>query len=210
MVQSGLSPRSRARPALTLLAAAFGCACSALCLGAEGTERRALDAARSSADFEVKVLWLIGVHGRFGKVHGGVTIDRTRDTLAVDARVDVDVITMRNHSYEDWVKSDEFFDAKAHPQIRFVASAVPLDRLRGGGDIDGTLTVRGIERPLRLHVEPSACPDAVAGDCPVEASGTIRRGEFGMTTRRRTVADKVDLGFSIYLAPADAAAEPAK
>ena len=101
--------------------------------GAASTQ--ALDPARSRADFKVKVLWLIGVHGRFGKVHGTVSVDRTQSSVVADARIDVDTITMRNRTYEDWVKSDEFFDARKFPQIRFVSDPVPIDRFRDGGAI---------------------------------------------------------------------------
>jgi polyisoprenoid-binding protein YceI len=170
-------------------------------------ETRTLDSKRSSADFEVKVLWLIGVHGRFGKVHGTVAIDRFHGTIAADARVDVDTITMRSHRYEEWVKSDEFFDAGRYPQIRFVSDSFPLERLRTGGQVNGVLTVRGIDKRLVFEVAPSACPDAIASACPVEAGGSIRRGDFGMQSRRGTLSDKVDLGFSIYL---EQAIEPDK
>ena len=165
-----------------------------------GVETRRLDDSRSSADFEVKVLWLIGVHGRFGKVHGTVTLDRERGTIVADARIEVAAISMRNHSYEEWVKSPEFFDVANHPQIRFLSDPFPSDRLREGGEIAGVLSLRGLERRLTLRVEPSECPDAIAGACPVEANGTIHRSEFGMKSRRGTLSDKVDLGLSVYLA----------
>lgn len=161
-----------------------------------------LDAGRSRGDFEVKVLWLVGVHGRFGKVHGTVAIDRLHGTVIADARIDVDTLTMRNRSYEDWAKSDEFFDAKAHPQIRFISDPFPFDLLRSGGAISGRLTLRGVERPVTFALAPSDCPQAIAGDCPVQANGAIRRSDFGMQSRRGTLSDKVDLGFSIYLAAA--------
>jgi len=160
-----------------------------------------LDPVRSSAEFEVKVLWLIGVHGRFGQVRGTIAVDREHASVVADARIDVGTITMRNHSYEDWVKSAEFFDAAKFPQIHFVSEAFAQDRLRSGGEIAGTLTVRGVDRRIVLEVEPSDCPDAVARNCAVEASGSIRRSDFGMRSRRGTLSDKVELHFSIYLAP---------
>lgn len=161
-----------------------------------------LDPRRSSAEFEVKVLWLIGVHGRFGQVHGTIAVDHEHVREVADARIDVGTITMRNHSYEEWVKSPEFFDAARFPQIHFVSEPFSRDRLRNGGQIGGMLTVRGIEHRIVLAVEPSGCPDAVARDCAVQASGSIQRSEFGMRSRRGALSDKVELRFSIYLAAA--------
>lgn len=195
------------RSSRTSLAAAL-CAC-AICLAAptcalaadeSGTaSTQALDPARSRADFEVKVLWLIGVHGRFGKVHGTVTVDRAQSSVIADARIEVDTITMRNHTYEDWVKSDEFFDVRKYPQIHFVSDPVPIVRFRDGGAITGTLSVRGIDRKVTFELAPSTCPESIASACPVEANGSIRRSDFGMKSRRGTLSDKVDLGFSIYV-----------
>jgi len=198
---SGSSSAQRGRKALFaawLLLLALSGACAQ---AGEHTDTTtlALDSARSRADFEVKVLWLIGVHGRFGKVHGTVTIDHFRSTALADARIDVGSITMRSRRYEEWVKSDEFFDAQRYPQIRFVSEAIPLERLRNGGSFSGTLTLRGIDKTVTMQLEPSACPETIAVACPVAASGTIRRSDFGMHSRRGTLSDKVELGFSIYL-----------
>jgi polyisoprenoid-binding protein YceI len=169
-----------------------------------------LDPIRSSAEFEVKVLWLIGVHGRFGQVQGTISVDREQASVVADARIDVGTITMRNHSYEEWVKSAEFFDAAKFPQIHFVSEAFPRDRLRSGGELAGTLTIRGVDRHVVLDIEPSDCPDAVARSCPVEANGSIHRSDFGMRSRRGTLSDKVELRFSIYLAPDGGNAVPAQ
>lgn len=187
------------------VAARTGAICLAVLAGAVAADEpgaastQPLDPVRSHADFEVKVLWLIGVHGRFGKVHGTVTIDAAKSSVVADARIDVDTITMRNHSYEDWVKSDEFFDVQKYPQIHFVSDPVPIDRFRDGGAMSGTLSVRDIVKQVTFVLAPSACPQAVASACPVEAAGSIRRSDFGMKSRRGTLADKVDLGFSIYV-----------
>jgi polyisoprenoid-binding protein YceI len=206
-MSSGLSRLRRGR---TTLAALLCAAAPILALPAQtvrATEPTtsatlALDPARSRADFEVKVLWLIGVHGRFGEVHGSVTIDRFHGTVVADAQIGVESITMRTRSYEEWVKSDEFFDAHRYPQIHFVSDSFPIERLRVGGDISGTLSLRGIDRHVTMELAPSACPAAIARTCPAEANGTIRRSDFGMRSRRGTLSDKVDLGFSIYLAAA--------
>jgi polyisoprenoid-binding protein YceI len=109
---------------------------------------------------------------------------------------------MRVRSHEEWVKSSEFFDAVHYPEIHFVSDAVPLKRLQSGGEIDGTLTLRGSSKPVRFQITVPTCPGASGEDCPVEAAGSIRRSDFGMSSRRGTLSDKVDLGFTIYVAPA--------
>ncbi|MBS0558088.1 MAG: YceI family protein [Proteobacteria bacterium] len=159
-----------------------------------------LDAARSQASFTVKVLWLLGLDGDFGAVRGQLDIDHFRGTGRVDAFIDVDDLHMRSGNYERWAKSAEFFDASRYPRIHFVSGDFPLVRLTRGGVLDGTLTLRGIDKPARFHILPSACARPLQGGCAVEAQGSIARDDFGMHSRRGTLANKVALRLRIVVA----------
>lgn len=161
-----------------------------------------LDAARSQAGFTVKVLWLIGVSGEFGTVRGDLDIDRFRGTGRVDAHIEADTLSMRSAHNAKWAKSAEFFDATHYPQIEFASDEFPLVRLRTGGTLDGTLTLRGIVKPVRFRILPSDCARPLAGACAVRAEGDIERSDFGMRSRRGTLADKVALRLRIFVLPA--------
>lgn len=165
-----------------------------------GTDVVRLDSQRSRVGFTVKVMWLVGVNGRFGKVDGVVRVDRFRNQVSVEARIDVDAVSMGNRTYEAWVKSPEFFDAAKHPYIEFSSDPLPQARLRKGGDLPGRLTLRGVERPVTFHLQPSTC-ERPAYDCAIEVSGFIRRSEFDMRSRRGTLSDKVELQFSVFATP---------
>ena len=166
-----------------------------------------LDGARSHVGFTVKVVWLVGVSGRFDKVDGTVHVDRFRNQISVDARIDVDSVGMSNKTYEDWVKSPEFFDAAKYPLIEFASESFPQSRLRKGGDLPGMLTLRGVREPVTFALQPSEC-ERPAYDCPIEVTGVIRRSEFAMRSRRATLSDKVELQFSVFaVAPSTRASE---
>jgi len=79
----------------------------------------------------------------------------------------------------------------------FESEPFPLATLEQGGDIVGNLTLRGLTRPTSLRLQPTECPDAVALSCAVVADGTVQRSDFGMRTRRATLADKVRLHFTV-------------
>jgi polyisoprenoid-binding protein YceI len=161
-----------------------------------------LDAARSQAGFTVKVLWLIGVTGEFGAVRGSLDIDRFRGTARVDARIEANSLSMRSAHNAKWAKSAEFFDAEHYPQIDFASDDFPLVRLRTGGMLDGTLTLRGMVKPARFRILPSDCAEPLAGACAVQAEGSIERSDFGMHSRRGALADKVALHLRIFVLPA--------
>ena len=171
-------------------------------------ERLALDTANSHVDFEVKVLWLVGVHGRFSSVHGMITVDHFRNAATVEAQIDANVVSMRNKNHEEWVKSPEFFDAEHYPQITSVSDSIPLKRLQSGGEIEGMLTLRGVSKSVRFTLIRPDCPAASGDNCPVEAEGSIHRSEFGMSSRRGTLSDKVELTFSIATKPTAGGTRP--
>jgi polyisoprenoid-binding protein YceI len=173
--------------------------CAALPAVACHAEDYIIDSARSHAEFDVKVMWLVGIRGDFGLVKGKLSIDRFRGTATVDAEIDTNALHMRTHSYETWAKSNEFFDSAQFPKIHFVSDSFPLVRMNHGGDLHGTLTLRGVERPVHMTIDPSDCAEPLHGDCPVEAWGSIYRSEFGMHSRRGALSDKVQLRFSAFV-----------
>jgi polyisoprenoid-binding protein YceI len=192
MVRLGLNP------ALWLAAFVF----ARLALAEESqAEHIQLDGARSHATFGVKVMWLVSVHGRFGKVSGVVDVDRFRGTATVDARIDANAVEMSTKTYEDWVKSDEFFDVAKYPEIHFVSESFPLQRLRRGGQLAGTLTIRDASQPVTFDLVAADC-DKPAYDCPIVVSGSIHRSAFGMRSRRGALSDKVELHFDVFAIPA--------
>lgn len=156
------------------------------------------DSARSNAQFSVKVLWMLDVSGQFGGVHGHVQVDRASDVAVVDARIDANAVSMRRSGTETWVKSNEFFNVERYPEIRFLSAPFPMSRLATGGDLPGSLSLRGFKGNVAFKLHASAC-DKPAIDCAVEVSGSIRRGTFGMRSRKGTVSDKVELDINIWI-----------
>ncbi len=67
------------------------------------------------------------------------------------------------------------------------------------GDLDGMLTLRGIEHPVHMTIDASDCDDPLRGGCAVEAWGSINRSQFGMQSRRGALSDKVQLRFSAFV-----------
>jgi polyisoprenoid-binding protein YceI len=159
----------------------------------------ALDPQRSHAEFQVRVMWLFGVEGRFGSVQGEVHVDREAQVARVLAQIDATRVEMRKPDYEAWVKSEEFFDAARHPRIVFESLPFPLSVLREGGTVSGNLSVRGETHQTTFELTPSPdpCPGPSWTNCAMLADGAIQRSQFGMRTHRATLADKVKLHLAI-------------
>lgn len=159
-----------------------------------------LDSQRSHADFDVRALWMFDVSGRFEKVGGTVVVDPFHHRARVDVRIDAATVRMDNAKRETWVRSAEFFDVERYPQINFESEPFPLQRLEDGGELSGSLTVRGITRPITFTLLPALC-DEPANDCAVEAEGFIYRSEFGMSSRRGMLSNTVRLSFVMFVQP---------
>jgi len=189
----------------------LSCLCLAMALGgapAAHAQVWAFDSARSRAAFDVRLLYLFGLHGDFGTVRGALRVDRARNTASVDAQIDANDLHMRSLRYEGWAKSAEFFDASHFPQIAFSADPFPLSRLTAGGAIEGTLTIRGNARHATFQIDHAECDAPLSGACAVVAQGALRRSDFGMRSRRGALSDKVALSLSIYVEPV--APQPAR
>ena len=171
----------------------------------EASDAIRLDSARSEVGFTVKLVWLVGIDGRFGQIDGVVRSDRFRSQISVDARIRADAISMSTHLYENWVKSPEFFDVEKYPYIEFTSEPLPEARLRKGGDLNGMLTLRGIRQPVTFRLLPATCERPAYG-CPIQVVGAIRRSEFGMRSRRGALSDKVELRFNVYAVSTDGGA----
>ena len=148
----------------------------------------AVDSDHSGAQFTIGHAGVSLFTGAFGKVTGSYTFD-PKDPKAskADITIPVDSIETFLPARNTDLLAPPFFDAKAHPDMRFVSTRwVP--RGRNGGLLYGNLTLRGVTRPVTFHVRlvgagkvgylPKPWGGYLTG---FVATTTIDRTEFGMT-----------------------------
>jgi polyisoprenoid-binding protein YceI len=135
-----------------------------------------LDPSASTAEFRVPHFWgLVTVRGHFERLSGSIETDDDQQqhmTLTIDAASLRTGIGKRDNH----LRSHDFFDTDAHPEVRFCSTSVSdiaEDRVR----VEGELEAAG-ER-LAIVVEPSIHP---AGDrLELDATTSIDQRELGMT-----------------------------
>ena len=90
------------------------------------------------------------------------------------------------------MKSASVLDARGHPRMTFTST-----RVRPEGDgarVSGSLTLRGVTRPVTLHAEIFRQKGTAAGDrsrLTVRLTGKVRRSDFGATGFSDQVGDEV-------------------
>lgn len=96
------------------------------------------------------------------------------------------------------LKAPSVLDVRTHPTIRFVSNRVRLkgNGLAEGALIDGTITIRGVTRPITLDANLYRQRGTEAGDLSrlsFRLTGRVSRSEFGATGYGDLVRDDIDL-----------------
>jgi polyisoprenoid-binding protein YceI len=133
-----------------------------------------LDPDRSSVEFRIRLLY-----GAVGTVKGGFT--RYRGTLDLGARpaielaIEAESLDTGNARRDEHLRSADFFDAEAHPEVRFESDSVALD-----GE---TLHVRGALWAAggSASLDITATVRPLGDDLEIEASAEVDQRELGMT-----------------------------
>src|SRR5437867_10004049 len=144
------------------------------------------------------------VRRRFWQLVTPVQFDPGTKAGLVVVTVDADSIDTGNRSLDGVLRSDQFLDAGRNPEIRFVGNRFVFDGDRLTA-VDGTLTLHGTERPLRLVVDRFVCKDVAAGivshfTCGGEMHTAFNRSDFGMKRFLPEVGDEVKLDIGIEAA----------
>jgi len=129
-----------------------------------------IDASHSVASFSVRHLGLSRVRGRFDDVRGTLlldTADVTRSSITI--LIGTPSIATGN-ARRDQDLRDNFFEVEQHPTIIFQSAAVA--RTADGLMVHGSLTIKGVTRPVTLTVQP-------LGEQRTERTGEWRVGFEG-------------------------------
>ena len=132
-----------------------------------------IDPAHSRVAFAVKHFWGVAtVKGGFSRYHG--TLDLGADP-AIELAVEADSLDTENEKRDKHLRSPDFFDAEAHPYVRFVSESAVLDGERVV--VQGRLHARGASLPLSLEATLRRSGD----ELELEAVTQVDRRELGMT-----------------------------
>jgi polyisoprenoid-binding protein YceI len=137
--------------------------------------------------------------GTFDGLEGGFVFDPDDvENASILTSIDVASLETNDSALNSLVLSERFLDAAAHPLMTFQSTAVEsLDAtsLR----VDGTLSLRGIEKPLSLAVELNKLgPHPLTGKqtAGLVVQGLIKRSEFGITLGLPEISDEI--AFTVY------------
>jgi polyisoprenoid-binding protein YceI len=163
-----------------------------------------IDPTHTRLGFSARHAMVTTVRGQFTDFDGTAHIDaadpaRSSVRLSIrTASVDTGVADRDGH-----LKSADFFDAEANPEITFVSTAVSRD----GDDwtIAGDLTIKGVAKPVSIEFESTGSARDPFGNLRVgfEGGASINRKDWGLTwnaaleTGGVLVSEKIKLEFDV-------------
>ncbi|MFL9840168.1 YceI family protein [Sphingomonas sp. ST-64] len=155
----------------------------------------------SSATARVAFFGVTTRRARFPHVAGSVAIDPADPSrIAIDVSLDASALTADDDLTRNRLRGPAFFDVAHTREVRFVGGHLRLlDPTHA--TIEGTLTARGVPRPVTLDVVFSRPISQTAATQSLHLSGrtTLDRTDFGMTGYRLIVGRRVTVDLDITL-----------
>ncbi|MDH3320754.1 MAG: YceI family protein [Betaproteobacteria bacterium] len=186
-----------------MLRVTLGALALALPLAASAApENYTLDPYHTYAHFAVDHLGVSLMWGRFDKSSGKFMLDRAAKKGALEINIETASLTTgdidkgsRPRSRDEHLKGADFFNVAEFPRMSFKASDVRFDGEKPI-EVAGELTLLGATKPLALKIERWVCKDHPFSKKPMcggNASGAIKRSEFGMKYGLPAVGDDIRL-----------------
>jgi polyisoprenoid-binding protein YceI len=162
-----------------------------------------IDPNHSAAQFSVKHLGISTVRGVFEKTSGTVTFDPANPTkTSIDAMIDAKTVNTRVQMRDNDLRSPHFLDVEKYPTITFKSTRAEAGAA-GKLKVTGDLTIHGVTKQVVLDVDASSPPinDPMGKGLRMGANATttINRNDFGITTMPGVVGDDIQIVLDVEL-----------
>ena len=156
----------------------------------------AIEPEHTRVRFDVSHFGFTKYDGEFRKVTGTLVLDPSKpDAAKVDITIATNSVMVPNAKLKEELDGAQWLDAAKFPQITFKSTKV-VSTGADTADVTGDFTLHGVTKPLTLKVKFNG-----AGNNPVnkhytsgfEATGSIKRTDFGVKTYAPMIGDTVDL-----------------
>ena len=165
-----------------------------------------IDPTHTFVYWEVEHLGVSMQRGRFDRTTGKVTLDRAAKTGGVDLAVETASLSSGDHqkgsrprTLDDHLRTADFFNVAEFPRMSFKSTGVKFAG-ENPAEISGQLTLLGVTKPFTLKVDRWVCRDNPMSKKPMcggNASGSIKRTDFGMKYGVPAIGDEVRLWVTV-------------
>ena len=135
-----------------------------------------LDPTHSEITFKVRHMMISNVKGSFTDFTSELeSEDDTFKNVTVKTTIKTDSVNTNNADRDNHLKSEEFFNVAANPEITFESNSL-------NNEVTGNLTINGVTKPVALEVEFGGINVDPWGNTKAGFSfeGKIKRSDFGL------------------------------
>jgi polyisoprenoid-binding protein YceI len=170
-----------------------------------------IDPLHSFPNFTIGHLGMTTIHGRFEKMTGKVTLDAAAKTGSLEVKIPTATVSTGDdkrasgggRSRDEHLRTADFFNSAEFPDMVFKST-----KMNFAGDkvesVEGTLTLLGVTKPIKLNVTSFNCgphPFNKKPMCGAYVEGTIKRTDFGMKFGVPAISDEVKLAIGVEAYP---------
>jgi polyisoprenoid-binding protein YceI len=158
-----------------------------------------VDTVHSYVGFTIKHMMVSKVRGRFTGFTAEFSTAENPLESTVTATIDASSIDTGNETRDNHIRSADFFDAAEHPSITFISTGIRLDD--GQLLLDGSLSIRGVTKPVTLALESPAFGPGPNGGTKAgfSASLQIDRHDFGVSYNGPVPGGGVAIGDQVQI-----------
>lgn len=157
-----------------------------------------IDPVHSTVGFTIRHFFT-PVPGGFTKFSGAITVDREHlENSSVAATIDVASVDTRSKMRDNDLRSSHFFDVAKFPSATFKSTAWK-ETGDGTFDVTGDLTIKDVTKPVVLKVKSLGFGPGMRGAMISgwEATTTINRNDFGITTYPKLLGDNIGITITV-------------
>ena len=160
------------------------------------TTKWILDPSHSEVSFKVKHMMISTVTGHFDEFEASIETEQEDFKNAeMKFSAKVDSINTKNSDRDAHLKSEDFFNATAHPELSFTSTAFDGEKLTG------KITLRGVTKEITLEVDYNGIVEDPYGQTKAgfEFTGSLNRKDFGLSWSAVTEAGNVVVSDKVKL-----------
>ena len=155
-----------------------------------------IDPTHSEISFKVKHMMISTVTGHFEDINASVETETENFiNAAFNFTAKTDSVNTKNNDRDAHLKSDDFFNAEAYPEMIFNSKSFD------GSSLVGDLTIRDITKEIALDVDFNGVAVDPYGQTKAgfEITGSINRKDFNLTWNAVTEAGSIVVSDTIKL-----------
>ena len=158
-----------------------------------------IDPGHTYASFEIDHLGFSTQRGQFNRTSGQVGFDLEQRRGHIDITIEAASLDTGLALRDDILRGDAWFNVEAFPNILFRSQHFIFDQEKPVA-VEGSLTLLGETRPMRLEISRFKCGFNLANrkrGCGADAEGVIHRSEFGLQNSIPLIGDEVRLRIQV-------------